>query len=45
MADEERNKVIKINEIVIVIGASDRKEVLTEYRIESGAPIIPDVKF
>ncbi|RCW83479.1 putative aminopeptidase FrvX [Halanaerobium sp. DL-01] len=45
MTDEEKNKVIKINEMVIDIGAVNREEVLRDYRIEAGAPIIPDVEF
>lgn len=45
MTDEEKNKLIKIREMVIDVGATSRDEVINTYKIEPGAPIIPDVDF
>lgn len=45
MTDEEKNRLIKIDQMVIDVGASSKEEIIEKYKIEPGAPIIPDVKF
>ncbi|MFW5976399.1 MAG: M42 family metallopeptidase [Bacillota bacterium] len=45
MTEDEKNEVIKFKDMVIDIGASSKEEVTQDYKIEIGAPIIPDVKF
>ncbi|SKC49899.1 M42 family metallopeptidase [Maledivibacter halophilus] len=45
MSDDERNKALDIADMTIDIGATSRKEVLEDFKIEVGAPIIPDVEF
>lgn len=45
MSDAERNKALDIVDMTIDIGATSRKEVLEDFKIEVGAPIIPDVEF
>lgn len=46
MTDEERNKPLKdISELSVDIGASSKEEVINDYKINIGAPILPDVKF
>ncbi|SHJ61353.1 M42 family metallopeptidase [Paramaledivibacter caminithermalis] len=45
MTESEKNKTLDILDMVIDIGATSRKEVLEDFKIEIGAPIIPDVEF
>lgn len=45
MDEDERGKLIKLKEMIIDVGSASRKETLEKYKIEPGAPIIPDVKF
>ncbi len=45
MSKSERDKKIDINDLRIDVGASSREEVLENYNISTGAPIVPDVKF
>lgn len=45
MDQDERNKLIKVKEMIIDVGSASRKETIEKYKIEIGAPIIPDVKF
>jgi putative aminopeptidase FrvX len=43
MKDAEKDKLIGIDEMIIDIGASSKKETVEDYKIEVGAPIVPDV--
>src|SRR6056297_328368 len=45
MKAEEKEKLIGIDEMIIDIGASSKKETVKDYKIEVGAPIVPDVDF
>jgi len=45
MTEEEKSRITKITEMVIDVGATTKEEIINDYRIEVGAPIIPDVKF
>lgn len=46
MTDEERNKPLKdISELSVDIGASSKEEVINDFKINIGAPILPDVEF
>ena len=45
MTEDEKSRITKITEMVIDVGATTKEEIINDYRIEVGAPIIPDVKF
>jgi putative aminopeptidase FrvX len=45
MDEDERGQLIEVKEMIIDVGSSSKKETLEDYKIEVGAPIIPDVKF
>lgn len=45
MREEEKNKNITVDDLMVDVGASSRDEVINEYQIEVGAPVIPDVEF
>lgn len=45
MSEEEKKKPVSIEQLFIDIGASSRAEVMEEFGIEIGAPIVPDVTF
>ncbi|MCT4619914.1 MAG: M42 family metallopeptidase [Marinisporobacter sp.] len=45
MSEVERKQPIEISSLVIDIGATSRKEVIEIFKIEVGAPIVPDVTF
>ncbi len=45
MDEDEKDKLIKLKQMIIDVGSVSKKETLEEYKIEVGAPIIPDVKF
>ncbi len=45
MTEEERNRKISLNNLSIDIGATSREEVINDFKIEVGAPIVPFVEF
>lgn len=45
MSEEERKEPVSIQDMVIDIGASSVDEVMNEYKIGIGAPIVPDAVF
>ncbi|MFN2339706.1 MAG: M42 family metallopeptidase [Halanaerobium sp.] len=45
MDEAEKDKLIKVKEMIIDVGSTSKKETIEKYKIEAGAPIIPDVKF
>ncbi|QZY55898.1 M42 family metallopeptidase [Crassaminicella profunda] len=45
MSEAERKQAVEISNLVIDIGATSRKEVIEVFKIEVGAPIVPDVTF
>src|SRR5699024_9404593 len=45
MTEEERNKPLTIQDMVIDIGATSAEEVIKDYQIGIGAPVVPDVRF
>jgi len=45
MDDDEKDKLIKVKQMIIDVGSRSKKETIEKYKIEAGAPIIPDVKF
>lgn len=45
MTSEERTKIFEISDMLIDVGATNRDEVINEFKIEPGAPIVPDVVF
>lgn len=45
MTDDERNKKLEISDLTIDIGATSREEVINDFKIEVGAPIVPFVEF
>lgn len=45
MSPEEKNKSLSIQDLTIDVGASSRQEVLNDYGISVGAPIVPKVDF
>ncbi len=45
MTQEERNKKIDIEMLSIDVGATSREEVINDFKIEVGAPIVPFVEF
>ena len=45
MSAEERKKLTKVKDMVLDVGAASQEEVIEDYKIEVGAPVIPDVEF
>lgn len=45
MTNDERNKITQISEMLIDVGATSIDEVVNDFKIEPGAPIVPDVDF
>ncbi len=45
MSEEEQNRMTEIEDMVIDIGSTSKEETIEKYKIEVGAPIIPDVEF
>ena len=45
MEADEKDQLVKVSEMIIDIGAASKREAVENYKIEVGAPIIPDVKF
>lgn len=45
MSEEEKNKKLEISDLTIDIGATSREEVINDFKIEIGAPIVPFVEF
>lgn len=45
LSAEERGQAIKIDDLKLDVGATSRKEVIEEFGIEVGAPIVPYVQF
>ncbi|MFW6251852.1 MAG: M42 family metallopeptidase [Halanaerobium sp.] len=45
MDQEEKNKLLPVKEMIIDVGAASKKDVIEKYKIEVGAPIVPDVDF
>lgn len=45
MTHEEKNRSLSIQDLSIDVGASSREEVLNDYQIAIGAPIVPKVEF
>jgi len=45
MTEKEGKNIIEISDMMIDVGASSREEVIENYKIEPGAPIVPDVEF
>ena len=45
MSEEERKQPVNIQDMVIDVGASSGAEVMNEYKIGIGAPIVPDTVF
>ncbi len=45
MNDKEMNSVWNVEDMVIDVGASSKAEIMENYNIELGAPVVPDVNF
>ena len=45
MSEAERNKSVDFTSLFIDVGASSREEVIEKFKIEVGAPVVPDVSF
>ena len=45
MSDAEKNMPASIDRMVIDIGASSYEEAVNDFKIQIGAPVVPDVKF
>lgn len=45
MSQEDRHKIVSIEEMLIDVGASSYEETVELYKISPGAPVIPDVSF
>jgi len=45
MSEEERNRAITLSAMVIDVGARSRDEVIKDFKIRIGAPVVPEVKF
>ncbi len=45
MSQAEREQPLSIDHLTIDVGASSREEVINEFKIEVGAPVVPAVKF
>lgn len=45
MTSAEKTKIVEISEMLIDVGAISYEEVVEDFKIEPGAPIVPDVDF
>ena len=45
MKADEIDKNITVDDLMVDVGASSRDEVMNDYQIEVGAPVVPDVEF
>jgi putative aminopeptidase FrvX len=45
MNASDKNTVIEINNMVIDVGATSKDEIVNQFKIELGAPVVPDVTF
>ena len=45
MRPEERDQLVKIEDMIIDVGATSKDDVVNHFRIETGAPVVPDVRF
>ncbi len=45
MSDAEKKKPVEIKDMIIDVGAVTREEVISEFKIEPGAPVVPDSVF
>jgi len=45
MKPSERTSIIEITDMVIDVGATSMEEVINQFKIEPGAPVVPDVEF
>lgn len=45
MTDAERTKIVQIEDMLIDVGSTSYEETVNLFKIEPGAPIVPDVKF
>lgn len=45
MSEAERNKPASVDDMVIDVGASSADEIIHDYKIRMGAPVVPDVTF
>lgn len=45
MSDAEKNAPVSVESLLIDVGAVSRKEIIEEYALEIGMPVIPDVEF
>ncbi len=45
MTDEERENKLKLEDLSIDLGATSREEVIEDFKIEVGAPVVPFVDF
>lgn len=45
MSEDEKKAVLSIDQMFIDVGATCKKEVIEDYGIDIGAPIVPDVAF
>lgn len=45
MNEEQRNKKLSFEDIYIDVGATNREEVIRDFGIEPGDPVVPDVAF
>ena len=45
MSEEERRQSVRIQDMVIDIGASSREEAINEYKVGIGSPVVPDAVF
>lgn len=45
MSEQEKNAAIDIKQMSIDLGATSKEEVINEYKIRIGAPVVPQVEF
>lgn len=45
MSEAERNAKLEVAHLVIDVGATSDKEIIEDYKIEVGAPVVPDAVF
>lgn len=45
MTEHEKNSALDIRQITVDVGATSREEVIKDYKIRIGEPIVPDVSF
>ena len=45
MRPEERDQLVKIEDMIIDVGATSKADAVNNFRIDPGAPVVPDVQF